>query len=81
MLHTIPLPDTAEPTPLLACSKRLMVYPRGHYFGKPVEVWCTDTYAMLQNKFFLSLNIVACAIVASETICNEHVRVAVPIIQ
>ena len=83
VLHTISLPDTAEPTPhLLACTKWPMVHPRRHYFGKPVEVWCTDTYEpMLRNKFFLASNIVARAIIASETICSEHVRVAVPIIE
>ena len=84
-VHSFILPDCAEPkSHLLTCAKWPMVHPRRHHFGKPVEVWCTDTYEpMSHKKFFLASTISSRAIICTEKVPSERVRmrIAIPLME
>ena len=59
-----------------------MVHPQRHHFGKPVEVWCTDTYEpQVDNTLFLASTISARAIISSEKLSSECVRIAIPLVE
>ena len=83
LVHSIVLPNSSEPkSHLLTCAKWPMVHPSRFHFGKPVEVWCTDTYEPLSpNKFLLASSISCCAIISTEMLSSERVRIAIPFIE
>lgn len=82
LVHSFIAPDSIEPkSHVLACAKWPMVHPERHHFGKPVEVWCTDTYEpQLDNTFFLASTISARVIISYEKVSSERVRIAIPLV-
>lgn len=82
-LHTISLPHECEPKPhLFACLKWPMIHPKRDHFGKPVEVWCNSVFeAEPVNRFCLASTISSRAIISSEVLHGECVRIAVPLVE
>ena len=83
LIHSVSLPKSQEPNShLLACCRWPLPHPNRHYFGKPIQIWCTDIYETQSiNRFFLACTITARAIIGIEAICGEHVRVAIPLVE
>ena len=83
LVHSIFLPGRSElKSHLLTCAKWPMVHPKRSHFGKPVEVWCTDTYEpMSRNKFFLASSISSRAIISTAKLSSECVCIAIPVIE
>ena len=82
LMHSVVLPDAQEPkSHLLACAKWLMVHPNRFYFGKPIEIWCNNIYEPQSiNCFFLASTITARAIIGTEEVSDEHVLIAIPVV-
>lgn len=82
-LHTISLPDTSEPKQhLFVCARWPMIHPKRHYFGKPVEVWCTSVYEpQPQNRFFLASAISSRVIISSDKLDGESVCIAISFVE
>lgn len=83
MLHTISLPGASEPSQhLLACVLWPMVHPNRHHYGNPVQVWCKEIYEPhTMNKFCLASSISSRAIISYDTLDNECVCVAIPLVE
>lgn len=81
-LHTISLPNMAEPkSHLFACLKWPMIHPERYYYGKPVEVWCKSVYEPQPfNEFCLASEIAFRAIISTDIVCGECVRIAIPVV-
>lgn len=83
MLHTITLPGASEPSQHLFSSVLWpIVHPNQHHYGKPVQVWCKEIYEPhIMNKFCLGSSITSRAIISYETLHNECVCVAIPLVE
>ena len=83
LTHSMVLPNTQEH--LLACTKWPMIHPNFSYFGKPIEVWCTNTYEQLYvNRFVLASSFATRAIIGIEKLsaaAGERVRIAIPLVE
>ncbi len=82
LVHSVILPGTQEPKAhLLARAKWPMVHPNRHYFGKPVEIWCSSIYEpQSSNQFVLASSIAAHAIISFEKVSGERVCIAIPLV-
>lgn len=59
-----------------------MIHPKRDHFGKPVEVWCNSVFeAEPVNRFCLASTISSRAIISSEVLHGECVRIAVPLVE
>lgn len=59
-----------------------MIHPNCSYFGKPIEVWYTNTYEQLYvNRFVLASSFATRAIIGIEKLSGERVRIAVPLVE
>ena len=83
LLHSVTLPNSQQPNSnLLACCRWPLLHPNRHYFGKPVQIWCTDIYETLSiNRFFLASTIRSRAIAGVNVVAGEHVRIAIPLVE
>ena len=83
LLHTISLPSESEPkSHLLACLKWPMIHPKRDHFGKPVQVWCNSVFEVDPvNRYSLASMISSRAIISSEILCGECVRIAIPLVE
>lgn len=83
LLHTISLPDTLEPKQHLpACARWPMIHPKRHYFGKPVDVWCTSVYEpQSKNRLFLASAISSRVIISSDKLHGESVCIAISLVE
>ena len=77
------LPNGQKPNShLLACCRLPKFHRSCHYFGKPIQVCCTDIYENQSvSRFFLGSTITARAIIVVDTISCEHVRIAIPLVE
>ena len=80
LVHTISIPGEAEPkSHLLACLKWTIIHAECNHFGKPVEVWCNSVFEPKPaNNYCLASNISHCAMICSELLCDDRVRIAIP---
>lgn len=83
LTHCVLLPITQEPEiHLLACTRWPMIRPNFSYFGKPIKIWCTNTYEQLYvNRFVLASSFVTWAIVGIEKLSGEQVHIAIPLVE
>ena len=78
-----PIPNSQEPNShLLARCRWPLHHASRHYFGKPIQIWCTDIYETQSiNRFILASTITARAIIGIEKVYGEHVRIAIPLVE
>ena len=83
LVHSIVLPESPQAkSHLLVSVKWPLIHPQRHYFGKPVEVWCSNVYEPDEKYIFLLASAISSrAIISIDSVSSENVCIAVPIIE